>query len=147
MKVVLLKDVPKLGKKFEIKEVSDGHALNFLIPNGFAETGTEKSLKKVEVMKVKEAAELKIQEDLLKKNLKDLSGVTIEMTEKANEKGHLFAGIHKNEIIPALKAQTRLDILPEHIMLEKPIKEVGEFEIEVKVQDKIAKFKLVVKSA
>ena len=144
MKVILIKDVAKLGKKYEVKEVADGYALNFLVPHGQVEVATPKAMKKVELLHLQEVQDKKVQEDLLLKNLKSLEGVTITLKEKANEKGHLFAGIHKAELIPEIKKQTELDIAPEYIELEKPIKEVGEHLIEVKVQDKIAKFKVVV---
>jgi large subunit ribosomal protein L9 len=74
MKVILLKDVAKMGKKNDIKNVSDGHALNFLIPQGLVEVATPKSLKKVEVIKSREDAEKKIKTDLLLKNFGDLKG-------------------------------------------------------------------------
>lgn len=146
MKVILLKNVSKIGKKHEIKDVSDGYATNFLIPNHLAEIASPGNVKKSEKQKEKEAGERAISEDLLLKNLNDISGLVIEMEEKANDKGHLFAGIHKEELIPVIKEQTRLDILPEFIILERPIKEVGEHEVEVKVQEKIAKFNLIVKA-
>ncbi len=142
MKVILLKDVRKIGKKFEVKDVSDGYALNFLIPNKLAEISTAKSLKKLESLKSLAEADRKIQEDLLMKNLKSLEGVTLTLTESANDKGHLFKGVHKEEIIAELKKQASIDMIPEYIVLDKPIKEVGEHTIEVKVQDKTASFKL-----
>ena len=144
MKVILLKDIPKLGQHLDVKDVSDGYALNMLIPRGLVEAATERSLKRVEQMKKEKDAERKIQEDLLEKNLKEVGALQITLTEKANEKGHLFAQIHKEEISRAIKTQSRLDILPEFIMLEKPIKEVGNHEIEVRVGEKKAKFKVVV---
>lgn len=144
MKVILLKDVAKLGKKYEIKEVSDGHAVNFLIPRGLVHVATNSNLKKIETQKGQDMNEKKVQSDLLLKNLHDIEGVVIEMSEKANDKGHLFAGIHKEELVPVIKEQTRLDIFPEFIVLEKPIKEVGEHEITVLVEDKTATFKLLV---
>ena|ERR1700733_14791336 len=147
MKVVLLKDVRKVGKKFEIKDVSDGYALNFLIPQKLAEVSTPASMKKIEVLKVKSETEKKIQEDLLVKNLKNLDGATVELSEKANEVGHLFKGVHKEEIVEAIKKQLSLDITPDYIILEKSIKEAGETEVEAKVQDKIVKFKVVVSAA
>lgn len=144
MKVIFLKDVPKQGKKFEIKEISDGHAMNFLIPRGLANIATPANVKKVESMRSAEDSQKKVHTDLLLKNLHDIEGIRIEMTEKANEKGHLFAGIHKEELIPVIKEQTRLEILPEFILLDKPIKEVGEHKIEVKVENTTAAFTLVV---
>ncbi len=146
MQVILLKNVAKLGKKYDVKEVSDGYALNFLIPKGIAEPALGGAIKKLEDLKTKEEENRKIQEDLLSKNLHSLEGVVLEMEETANEQGHLFAGIHKEEIVVELERQTRLEILPEHIILEKPIKEVGEHEIEVSVQDASVKFKLSVKA-
>ena len=68
------------------------------------------------------------------------------MMEKANEKGHLFAGIHKPEIIPAIFKQTNLQIDAEHMVLDKPIKEVGTHEIQVKAGNKSIKFTLEVKA-
>ena len=146
MKVILLKNVPKIGQKYEVKEVSDGHASNFLIPRGLALVANQSALKQVETLKSKDVMEKKVHEDLLLKNLEDLAGVTVHMVESANEQGHLFAGIHKEEIIPALKEQTRLEISPEYIVLEKPIKTTGEHEITVSVQDKTTTFKLLVEA-
>lgn len=146
MKVILLRDIPKLGRKYEVKTVSDGYGLNLLIPKGLAETASPSAEKKAEKMKLAEASHKKVQEDLLFKNLKSVDGVTLELTEKTNEKGHLFAGIHKEEIVAKMKEQKQIDLLPEFILLDRPIKEVGEHEIEVKVKDKTAKLKVVVKS-
>ncbi len=144
MKVILLNDVPRLGQKYDVKEVSNGYGRNFLLSKGLAEIATGKAIKKFATSKVKHEEEKKVREDLLKKNIEELNAVTVVMQEKANEKGHLFAGIHKEEIIPELKKQTHLEILAEHIVLENPIKEIGEHNIEVKVDDKVTTFKLVV---
>jgi ribosomal protein L9 len=84
--------------------------------------------------------------ELLTRKSSVIVGVTVEYSGKANDKGHLFAGIHKDEIINALKEQDRLDITAEYIDLEKPIKEVGEHKITVNVQGKTAEFTLVVKA-
>lgn len=147
MKVILLKDVQKVGKKFQIVDVAEGFAMNSLIPRGLADTATGKALERAEKMQAEDQANKKVREDLLMKNLKDISGVIVEISGKANEKGHLFAGIHKAELVPALKEQTRLDIDADYIMLDKPIKEVGEHKIQVKVQEKTAEFILNIKAS
>jgi large subunit ribosomal protein L9 len=144
MKVILLKDVKKVGKKFDVKDVADGYALNFLIPQKLAEVSNASNMKKLEAYKTQDEAHKKVQEDLLMKNLKSLEGITLELKEAANDKGSLFKGVHKAEIAAGLKTQGHLDITPDYIILEKPIKQVGETEIEVKVQNKSAKFKLVI---
>jgi len=146
MKIILLKDVAKVGKRYETKEISDGYALNLLIPKGLAVAATSDMVKKFELERSRDEGERKIRQELLLKNLKELEGVTVTMTEKANEKGHLFAGVHKLEIIPEIQKQTRIQIDAEHMILEKPIKEVGVHEIQVKVGDKSIKFNLDIKA-
>ncbi len=147
MKVILLKDSKNIGKKYDVKDVSDGHALNHLIPQGVAEVATMASLKKVEILKAHAMEDMKIQENLLMKNMKAIGDLQITLKEKANEKGHLFAQIHKEDITKAVKAESQLDILPDFITLEKPIKEVGEHKVDVKAGDKTASFTLVVTAA
>lgn len=146
MKIILLKDIAKVGKKYDVKDISEGYAQNMLIPKGLAVAATPDVLKRVELEKARDEGEKKLRNDLLMKNLKDLDGITVTMIEKANEKGHLFAGIHKPEIIPAIFNQTKLQIDAEHMILDKPIKEVGTHIIEVKAGNKSAKFNLEVKS-
>src|SRR3989344_7876387 len=142
MKIILLHDIAKVGKKYDVKNVSDGHALNLLIPKGLAVTANAGALKRVEKLKLEDTAHKKVQEDLLLMNLKAVEGTTLEITEKANEKGHLFAGIHKAEISERMKDDKHIDLLPDFIVLDKPIKEVGEYKIEIRVQDKKATLKL-----
>jgi large subunit ribosomal protein L9 len=146
MKIVMLKDVKGVGKKHEIKIVADGFALNSLIPRGIAEVATTKALARVEMVKKIEEAEGKIHADLLAKNLKSIHDAVVTVTADANEKGHLFAGLHTTDIAPLIKEQTRIDVLPEFIQLEKPIKEVGTHKIDIKVQGKSATFTLEVKA-
>jgi large subunit ribosomal protein L9 len=146
MKVVLLKDVKNVGKKNDVKNVADGFALNSLIPQGFAELATPKAIARVELVKKQEEDEKKIKENLLVKNLKSIHDVEVEFVAEANEKGHLFAGIHTDEIAKIVKEKTEVDILPEFIVLEKPIKEIGSHVIDIKVQGKQASFKLVIKA-
>ncbi len=146
MKIILTKDVADVGRRYETKNIADGYAINFLIPKGLAIAATPEAVKKIDAIHAREEGDKRVAEELLLKNLAGLDGVTITMTEKANPKGSLFAGIHKAEIIPEILKQTRLQISPEFIVLEKPIKEVGDHVIEVKVKGKSVKFTLVVKA-
>ncbi len=144
MRVVLIKDTPKVGKKYDVVEVAAGFAENFLFPKDLAKTATPALLARIEVERKQIEAERKVHEDLLLKNIKDIAEIHITLEEKANEKGHLFAGVHKKEISKAIKEQTHLDILPDFINLEHPIKEVGEYMITVKAHDKKGLFKLTI---
>lgn len=146
MKVILLKDVAKVGKKYDIKDVSDGFGLNSLLPRGLAKTATVDALKNLEVLKKAHEVERKIQENLLAKNLHEVDGKIVEIKARANEKGHLFAGIHKEELPKYIKESLSADIDPHFIELEKPIKEVGEYDVVIKANDKSAIIKFSVSS-
>jgi large subunit ribosomal protein L9 len=146
MKVALTKDVVRLGKKNDVKTVSDGHALNLLIPQKLAEVATPAVLKRIELVKKQEVEEKKVMEDLLSKNLHTIHDKVVEIEREANEKGSLFAGIHKEEIVKAVKEVIDVDLLPEFIVLDKPIKEVGEHKIDIKVHGKSATFTLTIKA-
>lgn len=146
MKIILLQNVPKVGKKYEIKEVASGYAMNSLLPKRLAETATEAAIARMKLLQTKEDGERKVQEELLAKSMSGLEGISVEIFGKANEKGHLFSGIHQTEITAALKEKTRLEIPPMHIELTKPIKEVGEHLVTVKVGERQAAFTVVVKA-
>ncbi|HRH22499.1 MAG TPA: 50S ribosomal protein L9 [Candidatus Paceibacterota bacterium] len=145
MKVVLLKDIKGVGKKNDVKTIADGYALNFLIPQNLAEVATAQALKNVELKKSQELAEKKIKEDLIVKNLKSIHDTRVEIEVNANEQGHLYDGLSKQDIATKVHESSRIDLLPECIELEKPIKTTGEHMIDIKVQGKTARFTLVVK--
>ena len=146
MKVILLKDIPKLGKKYDIKDVSDGHAQNLLIPRGLVEMATPQAINKVKDYKEKDKVEKKIQESLLDKNLNTIKGIKITIIEKANEKGHLFAGITKDILIAEIFKQTQVNMDPESVVLPKPIKEIGEHKVMVEALGKKAELTVVVEA-
>lgn len=133
MKIILLKDVKKLGKKYEIKDVADGHALNMLIPGKMAIPATPGNVKLIEMKRGADMNDIAKTEAELQKVLNDIKGVSIEIKGKVNDKGHLFAGIHKEMIAEKVHKEKGLGITPEMIVLDHPIKEVGEHDIKVKV--------------
>lgn len=144
MKVILLKDVPKTGRRFEIKEVADGYAVNFLFPRGLAEAATEKKLLEFEKRTREVAAAQAQSAALLSEHLRALEGAVIEIKGPANEQGHLFKGIHGSDIISEIKSQKGIDLPPELIDIET-IKQVGEYDIPLEVNKERATIKLVVK--
>ena len=144
MKVILIKDVPKLGRRHEIKEVSSGHALNLLIPRGLVIVPTPEAIKNLKVQMARVEGEMKVHEELLLKNLKDLDGMTITMSGKASDKGHLFASIHRDEVAIELAKQSHIQVNASSIELDHPIKELGEHKINVTAGSKKTSFKLVV---
>ena len=146
MKVILLKDVKGLGRRYEVKEVTPGYARNFIFPNKLGEMATKKAVLRVKTETAHATEESRIQEELLRKNMESLDGKTITVQEKANEKGHLFAGVHKNEIVKFLKEQLHAEVPTEYIKLEKPIKEIGTFSIDVGTSGVKARVNLVIEA-
>ncbi|MCX6701707.1 MAG: 50S ribosomal protein L9 [Candidatus Zambryskibacteria bacterium] len=146
MKIILLKDIPKVGKKYDIKNVADGYALNLLIPRGLAHIATPQTEKNIEAMKSKDLVESKVQGELLLKSLDTIKTLVLNIKEKANEKGHLFAGVTKEKLVEEIIKSARLNIDPESIKLGKPIKEVGEYKIAVEVLGKKAEFTVIVEA-
>ncbi len=144
MKVIFLQDVPRVGKKYDVKEVPGGYAMNFLIPKKLAEPATPKALEMLKIRKNEILVVKEVQNELLMKNLEEIKGKVVHISAKADDKGHLFKGIHTKEIVAAMKAEHHADITPEFIVLEKPIKEVGEFEIQIAISGKKSSFKLVI---
>jgi large subunit ribosomal protein L9 len=146
MKVILLKDIPKIGRKFDIKDVAEGHALNFLVPKGLAKIASPHAVAQINSEKERVKAEEKIQEELLLKNLDTIKVLKLVLKEKANEKGHLFAGITKEILASEILKATRLNLDTEFIKLDKPIKEVGEHKVTVEAMNKKAQFTVVVEA-
>ncbi len=147
MKVILLKDVQKVGRKYDIKDVSDGYAQNLLIPRGLAKAATPQAVAQIESMKSRDSEDKRVQTELLLKSLDSIKNLKVVLKEKANEKGHLFAGVTKEMLSDEIKKTSRMIISPDFINLSKPIKEIGEHKILVEISGKKAEFTLVVESA
>lgn len=146
MKVILLQDVPKIGKKHEVKDVAEGYATNMLIPKKLAEHATAGAIKKAEAARAALALKAKAMEEALMKQFKKVEGVAITLKGKASEKGHLFAAIHNDTIAKAIGESIGMEFPVSSLHIPEPIKSVGEHEIEIKIQDKSTKVKVVVEA-
>ena len=144
MRVIFLKDIPRIAKKYDVKEVPDGYAMNFLLPRKLAELATPKAVTELEKNKKNIAIEREVQADLLLKNLEEIKGKVLHIKSKADEKGHLFSGIRRRDIVDAMKTEYRADIDEGVIKLEKPIKEIGEHEIPLEIHGHKSSFKLLI---
>lgn len=139
MKIILLKDLHRVGRKYEVVEVADGYALNSLIPAKIAEHATDAAIARYAKMKDIEEAGRVAREEALVAELGTLATKTFEIEVKANEKGHLFAALHKDQVSDVIGIDS------EYIDLANPIKEVGNHEIEIKVKDVVQKISLTIK--
>lgn len=144
MKIILLKDVPKIGKKFEIKDLSDGYAQNFIIPRGLGMKATDSAVSSIKKQNNALVVKKQIDHNLLKKNLETLRNIPVTINAKANEKGHLFAGISKEDLVSYIKEQTRIEIDSSFIVLDRPIREVGSFFVDINAENIKDKFEVKV---
>lgn len=144
MKVILLQDVEKLGKKFDVKEVADGYARNFLLPKNLVKPATEEALKQLEAEK--EAAAKKAEEELkaTEEIVERLDNQEIEIIAKIDENGKLYGSLTALKIARVLKDKG-FDVSKNQIKLKEPIKEVGEYDIIVEFPHGLeAKVKIIV---
>lgn len=131
MKVLLLQDVRAVGRKHDIKDVSDGYAVNFLIPNALAVFATSEAIARATKDQTLNAEKHRLESESLRAGVKELAGKSIVIKSKASEQGHLFRGLNASEIALALGEQTGFHIGSQAILLERPVKEIGEHEISV----------------
>ena len=133
MKVVLLKDIENLGKKYDVKEIKDGYARNFLIPKGLVKLATEKNLKWLEsqreVIKEESEEELKNVQGIATR----IDGLELNIPVKIGKEGQLFESVTPQKISEKLK-ELGFEIKKTQIDLKEPIKEIGEFSIKVKFE-------------
>lgn len=146
MKVILKQDIKGIGRKYEVKDVADGYANNFLIPKRLAEYASPEAVKKAEILKAKNIVEMEIRESLSRQQIETLKGVKVIIRKKTNEKGHLFEHVHQNEISEALKEQAKIEIEPGLIVIPEPIKGMGEYPVFAEIGKNRGEFKVVVES-
>ena len=144
MKVILLQDVEGLGKKYEVKEVKNGYARNFLLPGKMVKPATRESLKWLSDQK--EIIEKKAEEDLKKAQelASQLDGYELSIAVKVGDEGQLFESIHSQKIVEKLK-EAGFDVKKPQVKLENPIKELGEFPVSINLDHNLeAEIKVIV---
>ncbi len=143
MKVILLKDVPKIGKKGEIKDVADGLANNMLLKKGLAVFASAEAQKKLQKeMQEKSASQTKHLQKAVETQ-KELERRTFTVKVKVGDKGQVFGGVHEKDIIQAIYQKTKLQLDKNQIDAHKGIKELGIHNINIKLGNGInAKTKL-----
>lgn len=134
MKVILLEDVKKLGKKDEIIEVSSGYARNFLIPNKKAIVADNVNLNKLEGKKSKESHLKELSLEHAKKIKEIIEKEVLVIYAKKGKDDRLFGTITSSEIAKELKKKYDVDIDRKKIIVENAIKIVGEYVVTVKLE-------------
>ncbi|MBL8062601.1 MAG: 50S ribosomal protein L9 [Anaerolineales bacterium] len=144
MKVLLMKDVYKLGRAGDIKKVADGFGRNFLIPQGLAVLATEGALKQVQ--KIKSQAEIRrsAQNNELKGLADQIQDVTLVFAAKAGETGKLYGSITTQDVATALTEKVRFEVKRQQVDTQ-PIRTLGEFTAHVRLtMDLVPEIKIIV---
>ncbi|MBN1532648.1 MAG: 50S ribosomal protein L9 [Spirochaetes bacterium] len=144
MKVILQKDVPNLGDAGDIKEVAEGYARNYLLPRNLVLIASESSRREAEhqrkLVKLKKEKRKKESEKILGK----IDGVTVQFAVQVGEEGKLFGSVTTMDIARRLKEQG-FQIDKKKIHLENPIRQEGEFEVAIRLDEGLtAKIKVIV---
>lgn len=136
MKVILKEDVPKLGKTGDIVTVSDGYGRNYLLPRGMAAPASSRSLKEVEHEKkvIQNRLERQRQESL--ELARRLETVTCTLARRVGEEDKLFGSVTARDIEGALQSHGIL-VDRRKILLEEPIKKLGEYTVPVKLHPEV----------
>ena len=144
MKVMLVKDVYKLGRAGDIKKVADGYGRNFLLPQGLAVLATAGAVKQVE--KIRKQAEIRRteQNSELKGLADQIQGITVSFGAKAGETGKLYGSITTQDVATAISEQTRYEVKKHQIDMQ-PIRNLGEFNAHVRLtMDLVPEVRIIV---
>lgn len=137
MKIILLQDVKGQGKKGEIKEVNEGYARNFLIKKGLAEAATATKINELNQKKTSEAFHKQEEIKAMTALAAELKGKKFTLGVKVGQTGKTFGSVTAQDISDSMKA-AGYDVDKKKIVITSPIKQVGEFEVELKLLEGIA---------
>ena len=136
MKVILLDDVAKVGRRGEVRDVSDGYARNFLIPKKLALTATAGNLKGLDhIKKQQEAKAGRIKTDA--ETVRDrIEALVYEERRQASEEGKLFGSVTAQDVVEFLE-RSRISVERRRVHLEEPIKALGENTVTIRIHPEV----------
>jgi len=144
MKVLLLKDVYKLGRAGDVKRVADGFGRNFLLPQGMALLATEGALKQSEKIRTEATKKRAVLNNEMSSVAEVIKGLTLAFASKAGETGKLYGSITAQDVSDAIKAKAGVEIKRQQIDLQ-PIRNLGEHKVHIRLtMDLIPEIKVVV---
>ena len=137
MKVLLRRNVLKLGKIGDVVEVKPGYARNYLLPQGLAVQPTKANVRSIELEKRHYLVELAKKRTELEAKLAVVAGKELTIAARANVEGHLYGSIGKAQIVAALAAED-IFIEPEHIVMDHPIRQVDKYDLTIQFAEDIS---------
>ncbi len=136
MKVILLEDVAKVGRRGEVREVADGYARNFLIPRKLALTASAGNLKNLEhIRKQQEAKAARVRTDAEQLRGR-IEALVFEARRQASEEGKLFGSVTAQDVVEFLESQG-VKVERRRVLLEEPIKTLGETAVPIRLHPEV----------
>ena len=132
MKVLLIKDVYKLGRAGDVKRVADGFGRNFLIPQGFAVLATPGALKQVEKIRHQAAEKRAVLNTEMGAVAEKLASLSITFAAKAGETGKLYGSITTQDLVNAIKAKSGIEIKKQQVDMQ-PLRTLGEHKAHIRL--------------
>ncbi len=136
MKVILKQDVPNLGSAGDIKEVKNGYARNYLLPRGMVMTASARSQKEHQFLEQVQKQKIAKRKKTAEETATKLNGAAISLTMKTGEMGKLFGSVTNLHIQKGLE-EIGFVVDKRNIVLDEPIKTLGEYDLNVKLHDNI----------
>jgi len=137
MKIILLQDEKKLGKKGEIIEASEGYARNYIIPKKIGVEATPKNMNDLKLQKANEAKVAQEQLEAAQELAKVLETKQVVVKMKAGEGGRAFGSVSSKEIVAEFKAQHGIELDKKKIVLADSLKNFGNYEVAVKLHPQV----------
>lgn len=136
MKVILSQDVPQLGKTGDVVKVKDGHARNLLLPRKLAYAATPENLRKMEQQKKNQQLQYEKEKKEAEQAAEKLSRVSCTVNVEVNDLDKLYGAVNESDIAKAVEVEG-FSIDKKNILIEKPLEELGIFEVGVKLHPEV----------
>ena len=136
MKIILMEDVPTLGRRGEVREVATGYARNYLLPKRLAVPATPANLQNLEhLTRHRERAEARARDEA-QATAARIAGLALTVTTRASEDGRLYGSVSAQDVVEFLERQ-RIPVEKRRVLLEEPIKAVGEYRVPVRLHPEV----------
>ncbi len=136
MRVILLRSVDRLGTVGDIVDVADGYARNFLLPRRYGVEATPENIRQLEYKKRKLLAQEAETKQKLQALAAEIAKQSVTILARATEEGHLFGSVTARDVVEAFAAED-IELDPRMVILEQPIKELGRYEVRIRLHPEI----------
>lgn len=144
MRIIFLQNIKGVAQIGDIMNVADGYARNFLLPRKLAQPATADAEKQAESLKSKREKQYETSKEEALELVKKLENLTLELSEDANDEGHLYGSVNEKKIVAALKGRG-ITIKEENVNLPQHLKTVGEHEVELELHPEVkSKIKVLI---